>query len=265
MATGMVISSVNLSLYLNITNRCTNVCTFCAKRGDFHVKGHYLKLPGEPGVEQLIAEVGDPTDYEYEDSNGIKGLSMLIDRALSIGYGVSIVTSGGEHPEADMDGNKRRHGGNGLFAINPTLYDAIDWILLTDHIDPPKDFPIGKLHAPWSGHWRGLPMRPHEGSCTIGALRPFVVIDPHDNEYGVYTCRTHFCNNSNEPNIDLKLGPVNSIREIWDRMNKNLQVDRSLYGPGNWKSMCEFCSTSSAKPNKIMDEVLSNNTNRNYL
>ncbi|MDH3238695.1 MAG: TatD family nuclease-associated radical SAM protein, partial [Deltaproteobacteria bacterium] len=52
------------SLYLNITNRCTNVCTFCAKRGDFHVKGHYLKLPGEPGVEQLIAEVGDPTDYD---------------------------------------------------------------------------------------------------------------------------------------------------------------------------------------------------------
>jgi TatD DNase family protein len=52
------------SLYLNITNRCTNVCTFCAKRGDFHVKGHYLKLPEEPGVEQLIAEVGDPADYD---------------------------------------------------------------------------------------------------------------------------------------------------------------------------------------------------------
>ena len=52
------------SLYLNITNRCTNVCTFCAKRGDFHVKGHYLRLPEEPGVEQLIAEVGAPTRYD---------------------------------------------------------------------------------------------------------------------------------------------------------------------------------------------------------
>ena len=52
------------SLYLNVTNRCTNVCTFCAKRGDFHVKGHYLKLPGEPGVEQMVAEVGDPTVYD---------------------------------------------------------------------------------------------------------------------------------------------------------------------------------------------------------
>ena len=52
------------SLYLNITNRCTNVCTFCAKRGDFHVKGHYLRLPEEPDVEQVIEEVGDPSAYD---------------------------------------------------------------------------------------------------------------------------------------------------------------------------------------------------------
>ncbi len=56
--------TIRNSLYLNITNRCTNVCTFCAKRGDFHVKGHFLKLPGEPGVEQVIAEVGDPKAHE---------------------------------------------------------------------------------------------------------------------------------------------------------------------------------------------------------
>jgi TatD DNase family protein len=52
------------SLYLNITNRCTNACTFCAKRDDYHVKGHYLKLPGEPSVEEVLAEVGDPMRYE---------------------------------------------------------------------------------------------------------------------------------------------------------------------------------------------------------
>lgn len=52
------------SLYLNITNRCTNACTFCAKRTDFHVKGHLLKLPAEPGVEEVMAEVGDPGPYD---------------------------------------------------------------------------------------------------------------------------------------------------------------------------------------------------------
>ena len=52
------------SLYLNITNRCTNACTFCAKRDDYHVKGHYLKLPGEPSIEEVLAEVGDPARYD---------------------------------------------------------------------------------------------------------------------------------------------------------------------------------------------------------
>ena len=52
------------SLYLNITNRCTNACSFCAKRDDYYVKGHFLKLPGEPTVEEVLAEVGDPTRYD---------------------------------------------------------------------------------------------------------------------------------------------------------------------------------------------------------
>ncbi len=52
------------SLYLNITNRCTNACVFCAKRDDYYVKGHYLKLPGEPSVEEILAEAGNPTRYD---------------------------------------------------------------------------------------------------------------------------------------------------------------------------------------------------------
>jgi TatD DNase family protein len=43
------------SLYLNITNRCTLACTFCPKRGDWMVKGHYLKLPDEPSGAELRA------------------------------------------------------------------------------------------------------------------------------------------------------------------------------------------------------------------
>jgi TatD DNase family protein len=52
------------SLYLNVTNRCTNVCTFCAKRRDWHVKGHLLKLPSEPEPAEVLSLVGDPTAYE---------------------------------------------------------------------------------------------------------------------------------------------------------------------------------------------------------
>ncbi len=52
------------SLYLNLTNRCTNACTFCAKRRDYHVKGHLLRLPGEPTVAEVLALVGDPAPYD---------------------------------------------------------------------------------------------------------------------------------------------------------------------------------------------------------
>jgi TatD DNase family protein len=51
------------SLYLNITNRCTNVCSFCVKfRSDF-VKGHRLRLSNEPTEEEIISEIGDPSRY----------------------------------------------------------------------------------------------------------------------------------------------------------------------------------------------------------
>jgi TatD DNase family protein len=52
------------SLYLNITNRCTNNCTFCTKFQDFKVKGHQLKLEHEPNVQEIIDAIGDPREYE---------------------------------------------------------------------------------------------------------------------------------------------------------------------------------------------------------
>ena len=52
------------SLYLNITNRCTNECSFCIRFRSDYVKGHLLRLEVEPSVEELKAEIGDPSAYE---------------------------------------------------------------------------------------------------------------------------------------------------------------------------------------------------------
>lgn len=52
------------SLYLNITNRCTNSCVFCAKFDDFVVKGHELKLEHEPEAAELKRAIGDPTRFK---------------------------------------------------------------------------------------------------------------------------------------------------------------------------------------------------------
>ncbi|OGU17189.1 MAG: radical SAM protein [Geobacteraceae bacterium GWC2_53_11] len=52
------------SLYLNITNRCSNRCTFCPKFDDLTVKGHNLMLDGEPSFEEVMAAVGQPSDID---------------------------------------------------------------------------------------------------------------------------------------------------------------------------------------------------------
>ena len=56
--------TIRNSLYLNITNRCTNACSFCAKFKDFTVKGHQLCLQSEPNLDEVMTAIGDPTRYD---------------------------------------------------------------------------------------------------------------------------------------------------------------------------------------------------------
>jgi TatD DNase family protein len=48
---------IRRSLYLNVTDRCTNRCGFCAKRRSSVVKGHDLSLDREPTPEEVLAAV----------------------------------------------------------------------------------------------------------------------------------------------------------------------------------------------------------------
>jgi TatD DNase family protein len=52
------------SLYLNITNVCTNDCYFCVRTQTDFVKGHNLKLDKEPTAEDLLMSIGDIKKYK---------------------------------------------------------------------------------------------------------------------------------------------------------------------------------------------------------
>jgi TatD DNase family protein len=52
------------SLYLNITNRCSNRCSFCAKFEDFTVKGHHLQLGHEPSASEVMSAIGTRADFD---------------------------------------------------------------------------------------------------------------------------------------------------------------------------------------------------------
>ena len=45
------------NLYINLTNRCTNNCEFCVRRGSDGVGGHYLWIKKEPTAQEVIAQM----------------------------------------------------------------------------------------------------------------------------------------------------------------------------------------------------------------
>lgn len=63
---GKLAYSIRDSLYLNLTDRCTNRCIFCVRTTTDFVKGHHLKLQREPTVEELwnaMEALGGPEAY----------------------------------------------------------------------------------------------------------------------------------------------------------------------------------------------------------
>jgi len=61
-----VVYPIRDSLYVNLTNRCTNHCVFCPRSTNPRVKGHWLGMAeaDEPSAEDVIAEIGNPTAYD---------------------------------------------------------------------------------------------------------------------------------------------------------------------------------------------------------
>lgn len=61
---GEIAYKIRDSLYLNITNRCTNKCSFCVRFHTDYVKGHNLRLTDEPTEDELRKAIGDPSEYK---------------------------------------------------------------------------------------------------------------------------------------------------------------------------------------------------------
>ncbi|MBI4654266.1 MAG: YchF/TatD family DNA exonuclease [Nitrospirae bacterium] len=61
---GKITYEIRDSLYLNITNRCTNRCGFCIRFHTQYVKGHNLTLEKEPSTQEIINAIGDPKAYK---------------------------------------------------------------------------------------------------------------------------------------------------------------------------------------------------------
>jgi TatD DNase family protein len=59
-----IVYPIGGSLYVNLTNRCTDDCAFCVTKTTDFVMGHNLRLEAEPTAKEIIGAVGDPQKYD---------------------------------------------------------------------------------------------------------------------------------------------------------------------------------------------------------
>ena len=59
-----IVYPIRDSLYVNLTNRCTDDCAFCVTKTTDFVMGHNLRLESEPMAKEIIEAVGDPRRYD---------------------------------------------------------------------------------------------------------------------------------------------------------------------------------------------------------
>jgi TatD DNase family protein len=70
---GHISYAIRDSLYINLTNACTDRCVFCALSDDQFwkgegtspfVKGYHLRMAKDPSVQEVLDSVGDPSRYK---------------------------------------------------------------------------------------------------------------------------------------------------------------------------------------------------------
>lgn len=72
------------SLYLNITNRCSNNCIFCVRYFTDSVRGHNLKLEREPATEEIIRALGNTQGYKEVVFCGYGEPLLRLDTVLEV-------------------------------------------------------------------------------------------------------------------------------------------------------------------------------------
>ncbi len=115
--------SIRNSLYLNITNRCTNPCFFCPKFGDWTVKGHYLRLGREPSVDEIRAAVGDPSKWDEVVFVGLGEATNRLDTLKTVARWLK--DHGAKKIRLDTDGMANLVYGRNVAAELGGLIDAV--------------------------------------------------------------------------------------------------------------------------------------------
>src|SRR5574341_943745 len=131
---GKITYAIRNSLYINLTNRCSNICDFCMRETYPFVKGHLLKLNREPTAEEVLEAIGDPSNYDEIVFCGYGEPTERLDALITV---AKFLKSKGKRIRLDTNG----HGDliNGKPIIH-TLRGLIDTICISLNADTAKKY-----------------------------------------------------------------------------------------------------------------------------
>jgi len=146
---GAIAYRIRDSLYLNITNKCTNRCGFCVKFRTSYVKGHNLHLEREPTAAQVIKAIKDPKAYSEIVFCGIGEPLLRLDVVKKV---AKWIKGQGGRVRINTNGH-----GNIIYARNivPELKDLVDSISVS--LDAENEKKYDKICKPAvKGAFRGV-------------------------------------------------------------------------------------------------------------
>jgi len=131
---GKIVYPIRNSLYLNLTNRCSNLCTFCAKKASYVVKGHDLELSREPSAEELVQAVGDPQRYQEIVFCGFGEPLLRLETAKTV---AAELKKKGARVRIDTDGQANLVYGRNIL---PELKGLVDAVSVSLNAESPEKY-----------------------------------------------------------------------------------------------------------------------------
>jgi TatD DNase family protein len=165
---GEIAYRIRDSLYLNLTNRCTNRCSFCVRFHKDYVKGHNLRLHDEPTEEELKEAIGDPSHYREVVFCGYGEPLLRLDTVKSIARWVK---EKGGHVRINTNGHGNLIYGRNILTELASIVDT-----LSISLDAQDDETYQKICAPtYKDAFREVVLFIREAKHSIPSVQATVV------------------------------------------------------------------------------------------
>jgi TatD family-associated radical SAM protein len=119
----MITYELGNNLYINLTNRCTNECSFCIREYSDGVGGYNLRLNHEPSTEEVIKAVGDPTRYREVVFCGYGEPLLRLEQVLEVSR--RLKENYGSRIRVNTNGQGNLIYGRNIVSLFEGLVDAI--------------------------------------------------------------------------------------------------------------------------------------------